>query len=102
MYQVKEESALWITVKFFDKNGEDDIPDSISYRIDTENDEVKPDTPLTPPASSIEIMVGSSENKIISGFPTEKRIVTITAVFGADDEQNIEIEYEIVDLLKVS
>lgn len=100
MQQVKEESPLWITVSFFDKNGEDATPDSINYRIDTENEEVRGDTPFTP-ASTIEIMIGSSENKIVTGFPSEIRIVTITASFGADDKQNIEVEYEILNLRKI-
>jgi hypothetical protein len=97
---VNEGTTAYLTVEFTDKNGAAAAPSSISYRIDCEtNDEqVRDDTPVTP-GTSVEITLTSGDNEIIDGSHSlEKRVVTITAIYGEDDEVSDEYKYQVKNL----
>ena len=97
---VNEGSMAYLTVTFLDKDGEEDVPDSVSYRIDCESNdqEVRDDTAVTPGAT-IEIPLTSADNAIIDpAHNLEKKVVTITAVYGEDDEVSDEYKYQVKNL----
>jgi len=99
---VNEESTAYLTVTLLDKDGAEEAPSSATYRIDclTNGQEIRDDTALTP-AASIEITLGAADNAIINQEnTTERRLVTVTASYGADDELNDEYEYNVKNLRK--
>lgn len=97
---INEKSRCYLTVAFYDKDGNAAIPTSATYRIDcvTNNTQVKDDSSLTP-GSSIEIPITSSDNAIIAITNTlERRKVTVEAVYGSGDEVHDEYEYYVKNL----
>ena len=102
---VNESTTAYLTVKFTDKTGEPAAPSSISYRIDclTNNEEVRDDTVVTPPAAEIEIKLTPDDNAIINpDNGLERRCVTIKATYGEEgDEINEEYIYNVKNLRKV-
>ena len=101
---VNENSNAYLTVNFKDKNGVAAVPTSISYRIDcvTNGQEVLTDTPFTPAAASIEIELTKVNNACIGSVNKyEERCVTVTAVYGVDDEIAEEYRYNLKNLLNV-
>jgi hypothetical protein len=97
---INEQSTAYLSVSFYDKSGVLAIPTSASYRIDciTNGVEVKDDTALTP-GTTIEITLSSYDNEIIDGDnATEKRRVTVSAVYGDGDECHNHYDYLVKNL----
>ncbi len=82
-----ERGSFTATVQFRDA-GAAAVPTTASYRIDnvTSKTAIVPWTSLTP-AASIDILVKSSDNRIISSaYNMEKRQIVVSADRGTDDE----------------
>ncbi len=97
---VAEKTTCWITAAFTDRNGDASIPTSLTYRIDDQESgtAIKAETSVTP-ASSVDIKVSPTENRILnSANEYETREVTIHAEFGVDDEQNSSMLYRVINL----
>ncbi len=103
MSTVNEDSTAYLDVDFKDKDDELEAPTTISYRIDclTNGQEVKDDTAFTPAAASIEIELTKTDNAIISQTNnSEKRLVTVTGVYGGDDQIVKEYQYDLINMKK--
>ena len=102
MSTINELSTAYLTVNFKDKNGVLEAPTSISYRIDciTNDQQVKDDTAVAA-ASSIEIELTKTDNAIISQLNnSEKRLVTVTGIYGGDDQIVNEYNYDLMNMKK--
>ena len=99
MKTVNEASTSYLTVSFYDKDGVLAVPTSITYRID----EPHTDTAIlastaVSAASSVDITITPTQNThVVTKWP-EKRVVTVTAVYGASDSISEEYEYQIKNL----
>lgn len=102
--QIKEGSTGYLTVEFKNKDGDLEAPVSATYRIDclTNGSEVRTDTAISPIASSVEITLTPDDTAIISASNNlEKRLVTVKAIYGADDGLNDNYRYDVINLAKV-
>jgi len=82
---VNEASTAYLTVSFYDKDGELADPSSISYRIDclTNGQEVKDDTAVVPAAATVEITISSTDTAIINAAnEVEEKEVSIIGSGG--------------------
>lgn len=98
---INKDSSGYLTINFKDKAGTLEAPTSITYRIDciTNNQEVKANTPITPAASSVELILTKAMNCIInSKNDYELRVVTVTGVYSASDEIVEEYKYNVKNL----
>lgn len=103
--KINEGTTGYLTVNFKDKNDALEAPTSATYRIDclTNGQEIKTDTPITPIASCVEIELTATDNTLVDQSNlVEKRLVTVSAVYGADDKLNDDYEYQILNLRKKS
>ncbi len=103
MTTVNEGSTCYLDVSFKDKDGVLAAPTSISYRIDclTTGAEIKEATVFSPPASSIEIEIDKTENAIQDqSNNSERRLVTVTGSYGAEDDIVEEFEYDVMNMTK--
>lgn len=81
-----ENSSVYHTFTFLDKDGNPQTPNTITYRIDcyTTGVEIKGDTAFTPVASEIEIEVLTTENVIQDNKnDLELKVITVSADYGA-------------------
>ena len=102
--EVNEKSKAYLTVSFYDKNGDPDTPLTVKYNVYclTNGQELRADTSLTP-NETVEIELTPSDNVIIdSNNDIEKRLVTVKANYGTNDEVNEEFRYNVVNLRRVS
>jgi hypothetical protein len=112
---INEKSTGYISVAFFNKDGDAAIPSAVSYRIDDviTGDEIKDDTVVSFPAAVINIVIASSENIIVSptaevlyysedGKPLEKHRLTVKSSYGVDDSLNDEFDFYVKNLSGVS
>jgi hypothetical protein len=100
---VNEKSTAYLSAEFLNKADGQDAPASISYRIDclTSGQEVKGDTPVTPPNGIVEIPLSPGDTAIINTTEDyEVRLVTVTATYGASDALSEEFEYIVKNLRK--
>ena len=85
---------------FKNKARDPESPANISYRIDclSNKTEIVPDTAVTP-AAEVEITLKPAINIIVDQNKTvERRLVTVTATYGADDALVREYEYNIKNM----
>jgi hypothetical protein len=86
---VNEKSSATLKVEFFDNAGAAAVPTTISYRIDNDADgtEIKDDTAVSPVASTVNILLTATDNRIVnSAVERELHKVTVTATFGANEQ----------------
>jgi hypothetical protein len=91
-------------VTFLDKAGAQAAPASVRYRIDDVTGaapvEVRGDTSLAPGAS-VEITLTPADHAILDAANAqERRLVTVTASYGANDAVVAEYEYRVRNLAK--
>ena len=101
---VNEGSTSKLTVDFLDYDGVAEMPTDVTYRIDclTTGTAIKGETAVLP-AAQVEIIVVASENDIQDqSNARERRLVTVTAIYGADDEVNEEYVYIVKNLRQVT
>lgn len=99
---INERTSCILTVTFKDEDGDLVIPDSGTYRIDTQDTAVTPSTDFIPEDSTHEIVITGEENRIISTDCKEEiRIVTVTWVKG-DVQGSGEYRYRIKNLAMLS
>lgn len=97
---VNEGSTAYLPIEFRDKSGALAVPASISYRIDcaTTGEAIRAPSAVTP-ASSIELTLTPQDNRIVTASNrAERRRVTITAAYGADDAATGDFEYDVRNL----
>ena len=104
MATVNEKTTAYVAVKFYDKAGALAAPSSVTWRLDCmTNSQQIADWSSISPASEIEITVGFALNAIINqANDTERRVVTVRAVYGASDELHSEFVYILQNLRNVS
>lgn len=101
---VNERTTAYLTVTMRDKAGALAAPTGLTYRIDclTTGTEILADTVLTP-VDTVEIELTATQNRIVSaGNKAERRRVTVSATYGADDELHEDYEYQVVDVPGIS
>ena len=100
---VNEGSTAWVPVVFNDRTGTPSAPTSATYRIDclTTGEVVLEDTAL-PAGAEVEIELTPADNAIIDpANRTERRQITVEALFGAGQAHNQVFLYEVVNLSAV-
>lgn len=100
METVNERSTAFLTVTFRDKAGALAAPDSVTWEAHDKasGTELQVATALTP-ASSIEVIIPASVNRMIdAASASEIRVITIKALYGADDGINSVYEYQVQNL----
>ena len=99
MYSVNERTTFYLTVTFLDKDGQQSTPTSVSYTVHDKGTDTEVSSGSTDAASQVEIEVGAAVNAIlVNSRKTEKRVVTVTATYGVDDELNGVFEYSVTNL----
>ena len=101
---VNENSTSWLDVAFLDKDGDPATPSSVTYRVDclSSGTVIRADTGITA-ASEVEIVLTPGDNAIVDqDHRVEKRLVTVTATFGAGDQHVSEYVYLVRNLKKVT
>lgn len=102
--QVNEQSTAYLAVTFRDKAGAAQAPSSASYCIDdvASGQEVRGDTVISAPGSTVEITLSPADNTLRNEAAAyEKRRVTVTALYGADDAVRSEYVYRVINLAGV-
>jgi hypothetical protein len=105
MQQVNERSTAYLTVTPKDKAGTAQAPTSLTWRIDDvfTSQEILADTVVSGPGSTVELTLKPEHNRILTaGSTAERRRVTVTAVYGIDDQVCGEYVYEVVNLNAVA
>lgn len=103
---VDEGSTHILTINFLDRNGNAATPASADYRIDestlegSDASEVRASTPISPIASEFALSLTPADNAIVGtgNPPFQERVVTVTAVYGADDVKVDEYRYRVRNL----
>jgi len=101
MQQVRERSTAYLTVTCRDKTGQAQAPSALTYRIDDvfSAQAILPVTTVGTPSSTVELTLQPAHNRILDpARAVERRRVTVTATYGADDQVCDEYEYEVVNL----
>lgn len=104
MAVVNEKNTAYLTVTFLDKDGAQEAPTSISYRIDDEESgsAILAPTAVTPGAS-VTITITPAQNAILDASKAqEAKLVTITGVYSASDQVTHEYRYQVKNLRHVS
>ncbi len=99
-----EKSTSWIYVKFYDKDGVNQAPATVSYRIDclTTGAEIKDNTAISP-SLELEIQIDPADNEIQDNAnKREHRRVTVTASYAGADQINTRFDYLIRNLKAVT
>lgn len=97
---VVERTTCWVTISFLDRDGVPAVPSTLTCRIDDQDSgtAIREETSVTP-GSTVEIRISPEENRILyAGSEAETREVTIHATFGAEDEQNANLLYRVINL----
>lgn len=96
---LNEGSRCFIKAKFFDRNGNAQIPNSVSYRVDCETTgTLIQDWIAVTPDVQVEVQIDATLNKIISPRnPIERRVVTFMA--NADPPEGAFTEAQFFDLI---
>lgn len=105
MERVNEKSTAYLSVTFRDKAGAAQAPTTASYRIDdvTTGQQVRDDTDIASPASTVELTLTVADNTLKNPIATtEQRRVTVTAEYGAGDAVRAEYIYEVINLAGVA
>lgn len=105
MQQVNERSTAYLTVTPKDKAGVAQAPTSLTWRIDDvfTGQEILDDTAVSGPGSTVELTLKPEYNRILTATNlAERRRVTVTAVYGVDDQVCSEYVYEVVNLAAVT
>jgi hypothetical protein len=104
MEYVNEETTSYLTVTFYDKNGDPAAPTSATWEaIDLKSGAVLQAETALSPASSIEITIPSSVNEIQDNTKEEEiRRITVIGVYGADDKVTQQYDYRVINLSRVS
>lgn len=104
MATVTEKSTAYLTISFYNKAGVLDEPTSISYRIDDveSGQQVRANTSVAA-ANTVEITLNSADNTILNQVGgDEERRVTVTAIYGENDQITDEYIYQVQNLSKVT
>lgn len=97
---VNERSTSYLSVSLLDKAGAAAVPASVRYRVDcqTTGQMVRDWTNLAP-AAALEIVLTSADNAMVNAVNrSELRRVTVSAVYGVDDEVHNTWEYQVRNL----
>jgi hypothetical protein len=97
---VNEKSTAYITVDFTDKTGAPAIPAAVTYstKCKTTGVAIKTNVPLTP-AASVQITLDALDNAIQTATrQSEDKLLTVRAVYGANDECNSEYTWRVKNL----
>lgn len=98
---VKENSTAYLTASFKDKDKNLEAPASISYRVDDNlsGNEIRGDTPVTPAAAEVEIVLKPVDTAIVDNTKAkETRVVTVTGTYGVDDQVQDKFVFEVENL----
>ena len=98
---ITERSSFQVQLTYKDFDDSPVTPTGLTYQIhDKEGLEFRPTTVLTP-ASSVTFVVNSVDTATTAGNINAahlQRIITVSAVFAADDELHTEIPYTVTAL----
>lgn len=97
---IKEGETFWLTVDFADRAGDPEVPTAVEYRVhnpDTGTAFVA--TTSITPAASVEIELNSVVNALETpGSRLERRVVTVVAGYGSNNELPRQYVYHIEPL----
>ena len=100
---VTEGSTSWLTLSFFDEDGNPATPPSARYRIDDVSSwtEIKATTTFIPTEVTYTIKSTPSENRIIDDSRmNEQRLVTVEWTDGVNERTDY-YEYYVINLSKI-
>ena len=104
MEKVNEKSTAYLTVTFYDRDDQPAQPASATYEIhdlDT-GTEIRTLEGLSPTDGVVDITLNKTDNSLVDDENAkEVRVVSIHAVYGADDELHDEYTYEVIGLDQV-
>ena len=100
MKTVNEKSTAWLAFTNLDRTRTGALPTSMTYRIDcvTTGAEIRADTAITPAISGEVVLTPADTTLESQDNPVELRRVTITSVFGVDDQHHEVLHYEVRNL----
>lgn len=102
--QVNERTSAWVSATFRDRAGAAVAPLTVEYQIDcaTSSTPIVPRTAVTP-ASTVELPVTSTQNRIVSASnERERRVVTVIGTYGFEDVVTSQYQYDVVNLRGIS
>lgn len=98
--QVNERSTAYLSVTFRDKTQQPSMPVSASYRVHDQStgQQIRAATTLAP-AESVEITLTPADNTILSPSKAfEAHVVTVEALYGAEDAHREQFVYQVRNL----
>lgn len=102
--QINERSTAYLTASFFDADGQPAAPSSVTYSVYcmTSGQQLRAATSVTP-AATVTIQLGATDTLIVGPANAfERRRVTVSAIYGADDELHQDIEVVVRNLNRVA
>lgn len=102
--EVNENNSAYLDITFKDENDALAAPNSVIYRIDcvTTGTAIKDPTTVNTPGSSMRITLDKTHTAIIGTNKQELKRVSVTAVYGANDEENDEYDFYVKNLKYIS
>ena len=98
---VNEKSPLYVTVNFWDENGDPLIPTKAEWRLDDRETEViiQDWKDMPTPAASMSVTIPGSDNAIVTETNVrEERTFSIRANGGLPAEAHQEFQYHVINL----
>ena len=105
MLIINERTTLFLTISFFDEDGDPVTPDSATYRVDYKPTQtaIVPVTNLTGLSTTKDIEITSAQNAMINGnHRIETHKVTVEFTYNTSRHGTNEYEYQIRNLYGVT
>jgi hypothetical protein len=102
---VNEKTIMIVTIAFTDENGDAVTPDSGTYQIYDEDTltAIKASSALTSLSSSIDILIDSAENKIVTTTKQfETHIMLVEYIYGTTKTAQTEYRFAVRNMTNVA
>ena len=98
---VNDKSTAWLTVSLSDRYGNPSPPSSVVYRIDclSTGQNILAATTVMSPGASFDIQILAAYDAIINSANSEEiKRLTITAIYGSNDQLTAQYDWIVVNL----
>ena len=98
---VNDKSTAWLTVSLFDRFNNPSPPSSVIYRIDclSTGQNILAATTINGPGASFDIQILAAYDAILNAANSEEiKRLTITAIYGSNDQLTAQYDWIVVNL----
>lgn len=104
MFEVNEGTTAYLSVTFLDKDGAEQEPATVTYRVHemATGVQIRGDTSVTP-GETVEITLSVADNAILNQAALyETHVVTVAATYGEGDAVRSQYQYRVRNLRAVT